>query len=390
MASGALVSALRDEQFTAMGSAVAKMTAATTLAKAARAALEACTEGLSADGGAVWLCGSAGDEQLLAERGSCDPADRLRATMPSATAAETGKSGRGDGFVTLRACASLEGGGAVAIGACFREPGRSELLQRLDVLTGILAAAVDRVLRHESDRRIGLELQERLLPTLAPLPRGDAAARYLPAGEGAHVGGDWYDVVVPDDGRTVLVLGDVAGHSVESAVQMCEARTALRSHLLEGLSASAALARVNRLMLDRRSFATCCCVELDDGGLRIVSAGHPPPLAVDGRGSAQVLPVRPGPPLGAIPGAQFPTRAAAVPADAALVLYSDGLVEDGSEPITDGIERLRTAAARSDTVEVEALATHLVGLAGSPEGLRDDVAVLVFRHGGRPDSKLAS
>lgn len=102
--------------------------------------------------------------------------------------------------------------------------------------------------------------------------------------------------------------------------------------------------------------------------MRIVSAGHPPPLAVDGRGSAQVLPVRPGPPLGAIPGAQFPTRATSVPADAALVIDSDGLVEDGSEPITDGIDRCRTAAARPDTVEVDGLVTHLVGLAGSPGG----------------------
>ncbi len=370
---------MRDDPWTAWGLAVARLTAATTMTEAADAALGACVEVLSADGAAVWLCDPVGEPELLAERAWRGRGGDVPLLSGWAPKAEAVSGRRSDGPVALRAVAPLGLGGLVAIEVRTSETGDPGFVRQLDALTAVVAATVDRVLRHDSDRRIGLELQERLLPTLDPRVNGEAAVRYLPAGEGAHVGGDWYDVVVPGDGRTVLVLGDVAGHSVESAVQMCEARTALHSHLLEGLSAGAALARLNRFMLDRRSFATCCCVEIDEMGLNVASAGHPPPLAVDGQGSAEVLPVRPGPPLGAFPGARYRTRRTMVPAGAALVLYSDGLVEDASEPISDGIERLRATAAQAGTVEVEPLATHLVGLAGSVEELRDDVAVLVFR-----------
>ena len=75
-------------------------------------------------------------------------------------------------------------------------------------------------------------LHRSLLPaTLPSVPGIDLAARYV-AGSG-NVGGDWYDVFVLPDGKLGVVIGDVAGSGLASAVVMGRMRSALRAYVLE-------------------------------------------------------------------------------------------------------------------------------------------------------------
>ena len=69
------------------------------------------------------------------------------------------------------------------------------------------------------EHTIAETLQRAVLPDAFPdVPGLDLAAGYLPASDGVHVGGDWYDVFLLCDNRVGLVIGDVAGHSITIGV----------------------------------------------------------------------------------------------------------------------------------------------------------------------------
>ena len=92
------------------------------------------------------------------------------------------------------------------------------------------------------EHRIAETLQRAVLPDAFPVVPGlDLAAGYLPASDGVHVGGDWYDVFLLCDNRVGLVIGDVAGHSIGSASIIGQVRSMLRAYAI-----------------DRRTPATCC------------------------------------------------------------------------------------------------------------------------------------
>ena len=99
------------------------------------------------------------------------------------------------------------------------------------------------------EHRIAETLQRSLLPERLPEIDGvTMAARYLPAGRGAAIGGDWYDAVELKDGRVALVVGDVVGHGLRAAATMGQLRNACRAYALVEASPSEVVARLNRLV----------------------------------------------------------------------------------------------------------------------------------------------
>jgi PAS domain S-box-containing protein len=361
---------------------VAALGVAADAATAGALLVEGCHRGLGAAATAVWLGAGGGDQHLIASHGSVPVAADLPVPGGGPGALRHGRDA--DGSPTWAAVTAVPGERAVVMfWARFARhdhlgPAR---LGALEVLAAAGAGALRRTHLGEQVSQAGLLLQRRLLPEIGPGSTGEAAARYAPAGDGSQVGGDWYDIVHARDGRTVLVLGDVAGHGIEAAVQMSEFRTALYSHLLEGLPAPIALARLNDLALDRNGFATCCCVEIGPQGTVVTAAGHPPPIVTGANGHASLCTVRPGPPVGAIADPTYRAHRWEVRPGDTIVLYSDGLVETVDTVITDQIERLRRAAGNAGTNAPDELADHLLALAGPRHLLRDDIAVLTFRPG---------
>lgn len=216
------------------------------------------------------------------------------------------------------------------------------------------------------------------VPLVVP---GRIASRCAPAGDGVPVGGDWVDVVRAPGGRIVLVVGDVVGHGASAANAMSELRRALRHQVLDGAPSDVAMAHLNDLVRDRDGFATCCCVDIGPDGARATSAGHPPPVVAGLNEQATVCAVQPGPPLGVVADVVFPTRHLGLTPGDTVVLYSDGLVERPGATISDGIHRLRRAAAHAARFDVDELVDHLLELAGPRYLLRDDAAVLACRFG---------
>jgi serine phosphatase RsbU (regulator of sigma subunit)/anti-sigma regulatory factor (Ser/Thr protein kinase) len=226
-------------------------------------------------------------------------------------------------------------------------------------------------------RRLTEALQRRLLPDALPrIPGLVVASRYLPA-SGESLGGDWYDAFELGAGQVVLAVGDVVGHGPGAAAVMAQLRTALRAYAVEDHSAPEVVARVNRLMwqLGPSGMTTLAYLVLDpeEESLELVNAGHPPPLVIGADGGASYLPLQGSVALGASPLAEYRSERFPFATGAKVVLYTDGLVEDRSRPIDEGLERLRTLGERPDDLErlCSAIIAHMV-----PGERADDVALI--------------
>ncbi len=202
------------------------------------------------------------------------------------------------------------------------------------------AVAIDAA-RIAEQRATTEAMQRTLLPDALPqIPGIRFSAKYLPAGSGVRVGGDWYDVFQLASGRVALVIGDVVGRGVLAASVMAEIRTGLRAYLTEGHDLSEMISLLNDLLVSmgRRRSATLAILELDvvAGELEVLSAGHVPPLMVSAGGEVSLLEQPNGLPVGVSSRQRYTTQRYAFPTGSTLLLYTDGLVERRGEAIEHG------------------------------------------------------
>lgn len=376
-----------DVDWTELFSAVAEISSVGDVPAAGALIVDGCRDALGAMSTAVWLSDGVSAPQLVASHGSPpEPPDRWRPESERSEADPCGGPQRqtlesaGEAVFVQRAAAPGEG--LVVTHSVEFAPGQHLGVAQMGALEGLFDAAAKRMLRvignHPVDR-LGSSPGRVCEPETESTTADEVRERFAPAADGSSVGGDWSDIVTAPDGRTVLVVGDVVGHGLGAAVEMSELRVGLRRLLLDGSSPATALARLNDLTVDRDGFATCCCVEIGPRGATVTSAGHPLPIVTDTSDDAIVCAVEPGPPLGAVAGSAYSSEPIDVGPGNTIVLYSDGLVEQPGATIDDGIRRVRRAAAHAATAELDALADHLLGLAGPRNMLRDDVTVLVYR-----------
>jgi serine phosphatase RsbU (regulator of sigma subunit) len=265
----------------------------------------------------------------------------------------------------------------------------------LSTLGGMVAQSLARARLHDAEHELAAGLQRVLLPRrIPPLQGFTAAVRYLPAGTGLQIGGDWYDVVPLPGGHVGLVIGDVQGHDVHAAGVMGQLRIALRAYAAEGHPPAAVMARASRFLadLDTGHFATCLYAEVnvDYGAVYAVRAGHLDPLVRRADGSSAVQPVAGGLPLGIDPENSYPvTRFTLDPGDL-LVLCTDGLVETRSVDLDQGMERLRQLIGGrqpNGPAQLEALADRIEEAAADSHERDDDIALLLLRWDGPAEAR---
>ncbi|WP_030552338.1 SpoIIE family protein phosphatase [Streptomyces exfoliatus] len=252
----------------------------------------------------------------------------------------------------------------------------------LTALAGLIAQALERARRYDSESAVARGLQDALLPHRLPVREGvDTVGRYLPGTEGMDVGGDWYDVIEAGQGRLALVIGDVQGHGVAAAATMGQLRSAVRAFALGGHRPQDVMRGTNRLLidLDPGQFASCCYVLLDPdtGEMRAVRAGHPQPLLRRPDGSTEVLELAGGVVLGVDDRASYPVTRLRLAAGAVLALFTDGLVERPGRDIDEGIERLRRALAATGSLPLTEAADRLIREARQATARPDDIALLL-------------
>ncbi|GGY32516.1 SpoIIE family protein phosphatase [Streptomyces djakartensis] len=258
------------------------------------------------------------------------------------------------------------------------------------------ALSIDNARRYTRERHTAITLQRSLLPAGPPrAPALDLAHRYFPAGSGNEIGGDWFDVIALSGGRVALVVGDVVGQGVHASATMGRLRTAVRTLADADFAPDELLTRLDDLVirLDREEGpdtrgqgeetsgevgATCLYAVYDPvaGRCDIARAGHPPPVLVRPDGTAHVLDLPAGPPLG-LGGLPFEAAQFDVDEGCTLALYTDGLVETPGRDIDVGLELLNEALRRPSADLEEACEEVLRKVRAEPAA--DDIVLLLAR-----------
>jgi anti-sigma regulatory factor (Ser/Thr protein kinase) len=243
--------------------------------------------------------------------------------------------------------------------------------------------AVENARLFARQRTVSETLQQSLLPERLPeIPGFSTAARYVPGGPDVDIGGDWYDVIQLPGAAIGLALGDVVGRGERAAALMGQLRNAVRAYAFEGRSPAQIMDRVNGLLLDGSSdyMATLIfgILDAETGNFCFVNAGHPPPLLLTSPTEARFLDNGNGPPVGSLPTARYTESTTQLSPGATLLLYTDGLVEDRTTPLDEGLQRLCDAAIGGPT-DLEAFCSHVMRRVVGTMPCDDDVAMLAVQ-----------
>jgi hypothetical protein len=226
-----------------------------------------------------------------------------------------------------------------------------------------------------------VDLRDRILAqgTIPDLPSGWDVQSALRSAGGTPFGGDF---VVASTSRTGHRL-DVAVVDVSGKGEQAGTRALLLSGafggLLSALPPEQFLPAANDFLMRQdwdEGFATAIhlSLDLDSGHFEIRTAGHPPAAhRAVGSGRWQVLRTE-GPILGLIDDATFTTIEGACKHGDAVLLYTDGMVEEPRRDIDLGIDRMLGEAESLLRGSFDDAADRLADALGSPD---DDRALLV-------------
>jgi serine phosphatase RsbU (regulator of sigma subunit) len=235
----------------------------------------------------------------------------------------------------------------------------------------------------EMARQIQLSILPHSIPKLTGL---DIAAHYLPM---TSVAGDFYDFIQIDDKHIGILIADVSGHGLPSALIASMLQVALSGQAGHATKPAKVLLGLNRALCGKftQNFvtATYVYVDLENNQMRYAGAGHPPMLQwrnSTGK-TAQIL--ENGLFLGMFAEASYEALEFPLEPGDRYVLYTDGILEaTNSAQEQFGADRLMSFIKNHNHLEAEPFSqTLLDDLAGwsnqtVDQGQQDDITLLVI------------
>ena len=286
--------------------------------------------------------------------------------------------------------------------------GRELTLYEADFIEGLAlqaAVALENARNHKRNIEFALvqqdldaarSIQRSLLPQKLPsIPGYSLAFRSAACYE---VGGDYLDIVEQPDRSVLMVVADVAGKGMASALMSNGFRSAFRAMAAEGMALGELATRMNQHHWAegeeaRRRYVTAIFLRLhpEAGELEVVNAGHNPGFFIQ-PGQEPCLFEAAGTPLGLLPGMRYLSERHVFTPGTRLLFYTDGLTEVfkgdeefGSERLLDVF--LKCPAGKADGI-LDALWAAIEEFAeGSPQG--DDMTALALCRGMNSGEMLA-
>jgi sigma-B regulation protein RsbU (phosphoserine phosphatase) len=275
--------------------------------------------------------------------------------------------------------------------------GRELTLYEADFLEGLslqAAVALENARNHErnlqwarvqQDLDAARNIQRSLLPQKLPEIEGYSAAyRSVTCYE---VGGDYLDIVEQPDGSLLMVVADVAGKGMASAIMSTGFRAAFRAIAITGMPLDELATQMNQHHWTegeeaRRRYVTAIFLRLnpEQGELQVVNAGHNPGFLLAPGGETVQFEAT-GTPLGLLPGMRYSIEKCGFTPGTRLLFYTDGLTEVFRGDEEFGPERLLDVFCKCPAVKADdilgALWTAIGEFSqGGPQG--DDMSALAL------------
>ena len=231
------------------------------------------------------------------------------------------------------------------------------------------------------------QIQLSILPRETQKIHGlEIGARYMPM---TSVAGDFYDFIIVDDKHVGILMADVSGHGLPSALIASMLQVALTAQVGHASDPALVLAGLNRALCGKfeRNFVTAAYVFLDmeKKQLTYAGAGHPPLLywRKSAGNVSEIL--ENGLVLGMIDDAQYASLQVPIEAGDRGVLYTDGIPE-AKNPAEEeyGTERFKKFMESHSGLTVDNFADgvldELSRWSEQPkgQGQQDDISVLTF------------
>lgn len=180
-----------------------------------------------------------------------------------------------------------------------------------------------------------------------------------------------------------LTVGDVAGKGLNAAVVMAiiqeELERRIASCAKTACDPSITMRRLHDLVLPLHSgnrFATIVIAQIKENGmLRVVNAGHPPPLIARANGRIEEI-ASTGPVAGILEQSQWTSTVRHLGPGETLLLYTDGVIEANDFGIEGVTNALRSATSQKTARGIATAVSHAVHGHG---GVEDDLTLLVAK-----------
>jgi serine phosphatase RsbU (regulator of sigma subunit) len=276
-------------------------------------------------------------------------------------------------------------------------PGKMLSLYEQDFLEGLVlqaGVAVENARYHEravewarvqQDLDAARAIQRSLLPQQVTEISGYSVA--VRSSTCYEVGGDYVDLVSLPDGGEIMVVADVAGKGLASAIVATSFRSAFRAMALAGLPLAELAARMNQLHYGegqeaRRRYVTAIFLKLDPEThtVEVVNAGHNPGFLLSADKTVHEIQAS-GTPIGLVPKMQYSSETLVFRPGSRLLFYTDGLTEVFQGDDEFGPERLlttfRECKSEDCTAILKVLWQQLAEFSGG-EPQQDDMTALAL------------
>jgi serine phosphatase RsbU (regulator of sigma subunit) len=202
-----------------------------------------------------------------------------------------------------------------------------------------------------------------------------------------EVGGDYLDIIELTSGQLMIVVADVAGKGLASALVGSSFRSALRAIANSGMSLVEIATHMNVLHYNegeesRRRYVTSIFLRLDPAThtLEVVNAGHNPGFLLNGSDLPEMIEAS-GTPVGMLPFSTYRAEKYVLSNKAKLLIYTDGMTEvfQGNEEF--GQDRLLEAFRASRAVDAPSTLKSIwqaLDAFSNQESLTDDMTALVI------------
>jgi sigma-B regulation protein RsbU (phosphoserine phosphatase) len=235
----------------------------------------------------------------------------------------------------------------------------------------------------EMARQIQLSILPRSTPRIAGLK---IVASYIPM---TSVAGDFYDFIIVDEKHVGILVADVSGHGLPSALIASMLQVALTAQAAHASDPARVLSGLNRALCGKfeQNFVTAAYVfvDMEKNVMTYAGAGHPP-LLFRSKSSGKVSEVlENGLFLGQFPEATYASLTLPVEVGDRSVLYTDGIPETKNPAEVEfGTARFMRFMENNPGLPVDKFADGLLDELSSwsqqprGQGQQDDITILTI------------